>query len=387
MAVLKEQCPNCGGTILLIDRSKVGECDSCGMTYSLSELQQIKKNQLASKRNALKSDDLVKDIHHKSTMDTDEADECSIEVLCKKAEMALEAEQWNVAHSFSNQIIRKNPKFAKAYLYKLLADYRIFKKEELEKCEKPFAENDNYRLLIRFADVYLKAEIESYSETVNSKYVIKVLETQYQTLCRQASVAITEDDFQKLANGFYKLRDYKDSKNLFEIYLKKFEILNRQKKAKARRKKFLKTMIFVCIVFALIATIALKKASYRADLFSIQITDKINDRFDDNHVYCLFEFEINNNSSHNATYLEGTMTIKDTDDNVLSSGTVWFSGEIDAKSTSYFDLSWEMKRTVDATQIWNTDYAELVIMYKITEIHFDDWTIKEYIGKEVVVNK
>ena len=388
MAILKERCPNCGGTIILADSESIGECDYCGMTYSLSELQKIKESITEGQQKAIENDyELDENDSYESALDISEADEISIVELCKKSEMALESEQWEIAESFSDEILRRNPKFAKAYLYKLLAEYEVFKKEELANVKNPFDDSDNYRLLLRFADVYLKAEIENYSKAVKARYQAETLENQYQALCRQMETASTESHYQDLANGFHDLGDYKDSKKFAAEYLKKFKGANRESQAKAKRKNLLVKVIIFGIVFAIIGTPILKKASYRVGLFSMEVTDKVNVDYDDYTASFVFKFNIINDSFHNANYLEGYITISDKDGTVLASGGTWFSGMIASKNSNYHELSLELDLSTATAQIWNTDFSDLVIKYRITEIHFDDGTVKEYTGKDIIVNK
>ena len=293
MAILKERCPNCGGTIILPQNATVGECDYCGMTYSLSELQKIKDAINEGQQQTKENDcNLDKNGFYESALDTSEADEISIDDLCQKSELALESEQWRIADSFSDEILRRNPKFAKAYLYKLLAEHKVFKKEELINVQKPFDDSNNYRLLIRFADIYLKSEIENYSELVKVRYQAEVLENQYQALCGLMETASTESDYQSLADGFHQLGDYKDSKKIAEEYLQKFKSANKQSQAKDKRAKLLVKVIIVGIILAIIGTPILKKASYHDGLFSVEITDKVNVDYDDYTADFVFKFNI-----------------------------------------------------------------------------------------------
>ena len=388
MAALKERCPNCGGIIILPPNASIGECDYCGTTYSLSDLQKIKEATSAEQTTSIENERAPNENgYYESALDTSEADEISVEELCKKSEMALESEQWRIANSFSDEILRRNPKFAKAYLYKLLAEHKVFKKEALANVKKPFDDSDNYRLLIRFADVYLKTEIENYSEAVKTRYQAETLENQYQALCSQSGTASTEQDYQKLANGFYSLGDYKDSKKFAAEYLKKFKSANRQSQAKEKRKKLLRKVIIVVIVLALIGIPILKKASYRAGLFSVEVTDKVNVDYDDDTVSFVFKFNIINESFHNANYLEGYITISDAEGTILASGGTWFSGVIASQNKNYHELQLDLGRDGAGVRIWNADFTELIITYRVTEIHFDDGTVKEYSGKDIVVNK
>lgn len=388
VAVLKERCPNCGGTIILPQNATVGECDYCGMTYSLSELQKI-KDAIMEKQQLSKGNDcdLDESGSYESALDTSEADELSIDELCKKSEMALESEQWQIADSFSDEILRRDPKYAKAYLYKLLAEHKVFKKEALANAKKPFDDSNNYRLLLRFAEVYLKTEIENYSNTAKSRYQAQTLERQYQALCNQMGTDSTENHYRNLANGFHKLGDYKDSKRLAAEYLKKHKGAAKQSQAKAKRKKLLVKGIIFGIILAIIGVPIIKKASYRDALFSVEVTDKVNVDYDDDTVSFVFKFIINNESTHNANYLEGYITISDTDGTVLANGSTWFSGVIASKNKNYHELTLELERDGAGVRIWNADFTELIITYRITEIRFDDGTVKEYTGKDVVVNR
>lgn len=368
VTAFKERCPNCGGTIILNQSSNIGECNSCGGTYSLSDLHRIKDGSFEE---------------HKET----NASEYNIEELCKKAEIALETEQWQTAGNLSNEILRRNPKLAEAYLYRLLAENKVYKKEELVNLDKPFDNSDNYRLLIRFADTYLKMEIEKYSEEVKTAYQTRLLEKQYQALCTRSTVASIPKHYQDLANGFYSLGDYKDSKVLATEYLIKFKTAHKQARAKVIRKRVFIALVILGIILAIICVSAIKKASYRVGLFSVEVTDKVNMEYDDYTASFVFKFNIINNSFHNANYLKGYVTISDAEGTVLASGNAWFSGVIASGNSNYHELSLELNRSAATNRIWNTDFSDLVIKYRITEVHFDDGTIKEYRGKDVVVNK
>ena len=388
MAVLKERCPNCGGTIVLPPNTSVGECDYCGATYSLSDLQKIKEAIIEGQQITKEIDcDRDENEYYESALDTSEADEISLGELCKKAEIALESEQWQIANSFSDEILRRDPKFAKAYLYKLLSEHRVFKKEALADANKPFDDSDNYRLLIRFADVYLKAEIENYSEAVKAKYEVQTLESQYQTLCRKMSIASTKKHYQALSDGFYELGDYKDSKKLSEECIKRGNCAIKKAKAKVILKWLLIGTIILGLVLSIVGAITAKRASYRLELFSVEVTDKVNVDYDDYTASFVFKFNIINESTHNANYLEGYITISDAEGTVLASGSTWFRGSIASNNSNYHELSFDLDRSASTNRLWNTDFSELIVKYRITEIHFDDGTVKEYNGTDVVVNK
>lgn len=387
MAILKERCLSCGGTISFLQNSNVGECDYCGTIYSLSELQEMRKSITIRKNISKETDCDIGNKAYGSALDTSGADEISLDELCEKSEIALESEKWQIADSFSDEILRKNPKFAKAYLYKLLAEYEVFKKEALANLKEPFYQSDNYRLLMRFADMYLKAEVEGYAKMARERYISETLENRYQELFNQMRNASAESDYQSLADYFHNLDDYKDSQKLAAECLKRSQRASKRSRAKAKRKKLLVKLVIVGIILAIIGVPILEKASYRGELFSVEITDKVNVGYDYDTASFVFKFNIINNSPHNANYMEGYITISDVEGTVLASGTTWFSGVIASKNSNYHELSLELNRSVATTRLWNTDCSDLVIKYRITEIHFEDGTVKEYRGEDAIVNK
>ena len=151
MAVYKEKCPTCGGQIEIKQGETFGICDSCGNTISLSELSKLKSKKYNPPVETTKksTDD---DFEYDSAFDVDESTELSYEELCEKIELALETEEWYIANEYSDEILRRDPKNAYAYLYRLLSDLHLYKKEDLASCGKDFSDYENYRLFSRFAD-------------------------------------------------------------------------------------------------------------------------------------------------------------------------------------------------------------------------------------------
>lgn len=233
MAELKERCPNCGGTIVFADALGMGECDCCASAFSMSDLQKIKETIALSKARIRDAHSAEGSARNETALDTSEMAELSFEVLCVKAEMALEAEQWRVAKNFVDEIICRNPKFAKAYLYRIMIDRKVFKKEALAKQEKPFDDSDSYRLLMRFGDVYIRTEMEQYNQMIRQTSQAKLLEKRYQSLCSKLQEAYRERHFNNLAIEFQRLGAYKDSARLAAECLEKYKVAHEQAKKRA----------------------------------------------------------------------------------------------------------------------------------------------------------
>lgn len=382
MEVLKERCPSCGGTIILPPNASIGECAYCGATYSLSELQEIKEAITEEQRVTRENNcDGEEDEYYESALDTSEADEISIDELCQKSEMALESEQWEIANRFSNEILRRNPKFAKAYLYKLLAEHEVFKKEELANLKKPFDNSDNYRLLIRFANVYLKTEIENYSNAVNARYRAETQEAQYQALCSRMKTASTEQQYRVLADGFRGLGDYKDSPKLAAEYLKKFESVRRQ----ARKKKI---MISIAVIAALILGIVLivagNKAKYSSDNVAMTVVEKNREKVSSKNLYFTLVFEIENKGSLDVLQLVGNFNIYNTKGECLLTDTVTFNGILKPGNTLQYDLAYSLANSEKNLEIYETDLSGLKMTYQLTMIKFEGNKEKEYKNSDVI---
>lgn len=394
MAVMKEKCPICGGTIIIAQTMTAGECDSCGTQFSLSDLQKMKEASInAVTDDAQEAIDLApggyrtalstQDIEHRNTAD-----------LCEKTEIALESEQWELAYRYCDEIIRRDPKFAKAYLYMLLADLKIFKKEELANCKTSFQSNENYRLLMRFADPYLQAEIRNYAEQVNQRLALKAKEEKYLALCARMKSASGASQYEAIAKGFSSLQGYKDSEE------KHKECLDEYKRLQARSNR-IKVTVAVLSVAAVLAVVLIaaaliigivwgvnsKKAEYDNSHFAIEITDKSNVDYDNSNVECCFEFNITNRSKHTAKFLKGYMTVKDEKGNVLTDGEVTFRGKINSESESNWTLTWSMSRNDNAARVWNSDFEELEILFRITEIDFEDGTSRKYETPDITVKQ
>ena len=374
--MIKEKCPICGGTILLPEDGNVGECDSCANHFTLSELQNIQNRQNAASESFFDSE-----ADDTATAFTD-PDEASVAELCKMAKLALESEQWDLAFRFANEIIERDPKYAEAYLYRLLASMRLYKKEELANCQTPFESDANYRLLMRFADTYLKMEIENYSEEVNARYTNSVREGTYFSLCEQMKKATAPAEFATLAKKFHNLGDHRDSaEKSEECQRRSEEISKKQKKTKLAVliSCVSAVTLSVAIIISVIAiAIGSNVAKYSASNFEITVTGKQNLEYNSSYVWYNIDFDIKNDGKLEANYLEGYLTMKDKSGTTLTSGSVNFRGSFMPKQVSKWDVEWKKTRDADAERIWELDYDEITFYFRITEIRYENRKVKEY---------
>ena len=93
----------------------------------------------------------------------------NIAPLLKRAFMFLEDGDWSSADEYCEKVLDIDPECAQAYLGKLMVQMRVKKREDLQHCNRSFAENSNYRNLVRFADEALKKELIDYITKINTK--------------------------------------------------------------------------------------------------------------------------------------------------------------------------------------------------------------------------
>ena len=131
-------CEMCGSTDLAKENGFV-VCQSCGTKYSNEEAQKLIIEGAV-------------EIHGKVTIDkTDE-----IEALLERAFNFLEDGDWITANQYSEKVLDRDPKNARAYLAKLMAELSVRKLEALKDCTKQFDDSKNYQKAIIFADDKLK---------------------------------------------------------------------------------------------------------------------------------------------------------------------------------------------------------------------------------------
>lgn len=392
MAVINERCPMCGGTVKIPDKANIGQCDSCFTQFSLTDLQRF------SDRLKYSAPEEVDEDGYDSALSTDDIAFDSALELYQKAEDALASEQWRLADQFGEEILRRDPKNAKGYLYKLLAELKLYKKEKLASLDTPFDKNKSYILLMRFADRLLQAEMQNYADEANAR----ILENKYASLCSEME-RVTQngsnhsiEKYKELAKQLAALNGYKDSDarraKCLAVVEEKRKLRNKQEKQDKLRRIALWGLAAAVVIAIIVGIVALivhgvnkSKAQYDLDKFEIKITDKTNLDYDSNSVRYRFGFVLVNNSKHDASVLYGYLTVKDADGNILLSGSTDFRGEILAKSDNICDLNWELNRCDESAELWNSDFEELEFSFRITGIEFENGKSKSYDSEDIVV--
>ena len=86
--------------------------------------------------------------------------------LLERAFMFLEDGKWQEADEYCERVLDADPKNARAYLGKLMAELRVHMQDDLADCEDLFDQRDNYKKAVRFGDESLRVTLEGYIERV-----------------------------------------------------------------------------------------------------------------------------------------------------------------------------------------------------------------------------
>lgn len=130
--------------------------------------------------------------------------------LLERAFMFLEDGKWQEADEYCEKVLDQEPKNAKAYLGKLMAELHVKTKEHLKDVPKPFDGLDNYQKVVRFADESLETELEGYIHFI----VDRNLNAYYNNCLNEMGSAQSEEDYKIIADKFNKIAEFKDAKEL-----------------------------------------------------------------------------------------------------------------------------------------------------------------------------
>lgn len=386
MAVYKEKCPTCGGQIEIKQGETFGICDSCGNTISLSELSKLKSKKYNPPVETTKksTDD---DFEYDSAFDVDESTELSYEELCEKIELALETEEWYIANEYSDEILRRDPKNAYAYLYRLLSDLHLYKKEDLASCGKDFSDYENYRLFSRFADEYILIEINNYLDCNKQKIQEENLEEMYKTACSIFKQASTIKEFSNASCYFSNLKGYKDSDSLLEQCTLSIQNLQTKEKQQKLKKKIIIFSIIGAILLAILIGVVANKNKYDVERIEIAITnvEKKYDPYASPYIngcyYIYFDYEIKNKTGADIDYIEIVTYYTDSSGKSIGTVTTSFGGyysstmSLKAKTSqtheTYISEN-QPEKNQFFTTLYNSDFSDFTVTYKVVSVEFSD---------------
>ncbi len=166
--------------------------------------------------------------------------------LLKRAFMFLEDGDWAKADEFCEQVLNQDPENAMAYLGKLMAQLQVRTQEALRDQAQPFDEHGMYQKALRFADAALKTTLAEYLEHIRTRNETARLEGLYRQAQSHMAAATSKAAFEKAAEAFEGLQDYRDSANLAEECYEKAEVARKDSILEAAKSKITRRILQEC---------------------------------------------------------------------------------------------------------------------------------------------
>lgn len=165
------------------------------------------------------------------------------EALLNRIKLLLEDKDWANANAYCDAVLDAEPENSLAYVYKLMAELCVSTLDELGE-KKPFDKRSSYQRALRFADestaLILQKQLDrSYNHANEQKY--------------ENAHTLMGTNYQKAAELFDEISDYKDAGLLRDRCLREVE---KAAEEKAKRKKKRKTVAIIFIAIAVIAIVS-----------------------------------------------------------------------------------------------------------------------------------
>ena len=148
----------------------------------------------------------------------------NVEPLLERAFMFLEDDDWGEANEYCEKVLDQDPKNARAYLGKLMAECRACRMEDLQNCRQPFDGNGNYNKILRFADPKLIETLKGYIAHINERNENARLTGIYDSAVSAMNEANSENGYKAAAEIFKTVPGFKDADFLVEKCLDNAEI-------------------------------------------------------------------------------------------------------------------------------------------------------------------
>ena len=136
------------------------------------------------------------------------------DALLERGMMALEDGEWAKADGFFEEVLNQNPKCAQAYLGKLMGELRVRYQDDLKNCSHPFDERNNFQKALRFADDNFKKELQGYIDFIVNRNFTVLYDDAFSAMKLADDFHHTEDSYERAAEKFEKISDFKDAKEL-----------------------------------------------------------------------------------------------------------------------------------------------------------------------------
>ena len=137
-------------------------CASCGEKFIIFEPKQFNDNVISGDVDMSTVTNIVNNYNgvNPSSKTVD------INNFLKLMFISLEDGDWDHANAYCVKVLEQDPENAHAFLGKLMIDLKVKLKEDLDSCNAPFDNNNNYKRAIRFGDEKLISFLKNQADAV-----------------------------------------------------------------------------------------------------------------------------------------------------------------------------------------------------------------------------
>ena len=161
----------------------------------------------------------------------------NIAPLLKRAFMFLEDGEFARADEFCEQVLNQDPENAEAYLGKLMAELRIFKREDLRDQQTSFDNSRNFQKVVKFGDGVLVAELRGYIDYINERNEKTRLMGIFTNGLQKMNIARTEEEYKEAAQIFNSINTFKDANEKAVECIKTANEIAEKEKLERQRKE------------------------------------------------------------------------------------------------------------------------------------------------------
>ncbi|MGN0642995.1 MAG: toll/interleukin-1 receptor domain-containing protein [Huintestinicola sp.] len=179
----------------------------------------------------------------------------SIESLMTRVEDFLVDKEWQHATSYCEKILDMNPRYSKAYAYKLMANFKLSKINQIDYCLEDFRSRADYRKLVEYANDEVKTSILPHFEKAYQARCEKVYSE-----AMQLKDSIDVETVSRAGNLFASIHEWKDANEKYKECMQRRHgliIMEKEQEIREAKKELSKnraSMIF-SIILAILTTV------------------------------------------------------------------------------------------------------------------------------------
>ncbi|MBQ7173733.1 MAG: TIR domain-containing protein [Clostridia bacterium] len=151
------------------------------------------------------------------------AGKVNVAPLLERAFMFLEDGNWEEADIYCEKVLDQEPKNARAYLGKLMAELCVRREEDLVNCEAPFDGSANYQKAVRFGDEKLVDALSDYIEQINQRNELARCRFVYNDAISEMNRATNEEMYLAAAEKFRSISGFEDADEFIKMCCEKAE--------------------------------------------------------------------------------------------------------------------------------------------------------------------